>query len=205
MQTSSRRSPCPVCGRTKDADCRWNDTTILCHQGSSQGPPAGLKTGEVITVEGRSWALIKRDGGFDGAAAVFKPHKPKRRRGRPSTKQRPKAPKPAIDPVLLATQKAMAGVMENVERALAVPEFVHSKPDELRRDFELIDLAFLQVTEFKETVRKLASQYAQVREHLGALDTALKQLHWQRKDALNFRQIHLGELLSEHDRKFSHG
>jgi hypothetical protein len=28
---SSRRNPCPVCGRTKDGDCSWNENLVLCH------------------------------------------------------------------------------------------------------------------------------------------------------------------------------
>ncbi|MBD2204997.1 hypothetical protein H6G33_22550 [Calothrix sp. FACHB-1219] len=28
---SSHRKPCPICERTKDQDCRWNDDVVLCH------------------------------------------------------------------------------------------------------------------------------------------------------------------------------
>jgi hypothetical protein len=28
---SGRNRPCPVCGRTKDPDCRWNDEVVFCH------------------------------------------------------------------------------------------------------------------------------------------------------------------------------
>lgn len=28
---SNRHKPCPICGRTKDQDCRWNDQVVLCH------------------------------------------------------------------------------------------------------------------------------------------------------------------------------
>ncbi len=30
-QRSGQGHPCPVCGRTKDADCAWNDEIVLCH------------------------------------------------------------------------------------------------------------------------------------------------------------------------------
>ena len=43
MKASGRNNACPVCGRTKDADCRWNDTTILCHTGTD------LKPGDTLT------------------------------------------------------------------------------------------------------------------------------------------------------------
>ena len=44
MKASGRNNPCPVCGRVKDADCRWNDTTILCHTGTDLTP------GDTITI-----------------------------------------------------------------------------------------------------------------------------------------------------------
>ena len=79
MQTSSPARPCPCCGRTRDSDCRWNDTTILCHQGQSQGPPSHLKRGDTINIGGKQWAVIRFDGGFAGCAMVLKPHRGKAR------------------------------------------------------------------------------------------------------------------------------
>ena len=55
MQTSSPARPCPCCGRTRDSDCRWNDNTILCHQGQSHGPPSHLKRGDTINIGGKQW------------------------------------------------------------------------------------------------------------------------------------------------------
>ena len=32
MRSSGRNNPCPICGRVKDGDCRWNDGgLVLCH------------------------------------------------------------------------------------------------------------------------------------------------------------------------------
>lgn len=31
FQYSGRGNPCPICDRTKDGDCRWNDEVVLCH------------------------------------------------------------------------------------------------------------------------------------------------------------------------------
>jgi hypothetical protein len=31
FQHSGRNRPCPICSRTKDGDCRWNDEVVLCH------------------------------------------------------------------------------------------------------------------------------------------------------------------------------
>lgn len=32
FQRSRRHNPCPICGRTKDSDCSWNDEVFLCHE-----------------------------------------------------------------------------------------------------------------------------------------------------------------------------
>ena len=75
MQQSSRRTPCPSCGRTRDGDCRWNAGAIWCHQGSHNGPDPELRVGDVIDIDGKPWALLSRDAGFAGSAALFRPHR----------------------------------------------------------------------------------------------------------------------------------
>ena len=74
MQKSGRNNPCPSCGRVKDADCRWTDDVIFCHQGSSHGPDPNLKISDVIDIDGTPWALVKTGSGYDNQAHVFKPH-----------------------------------------------------------------------------------------------------------------------------------
>ena len=75
MKHSGSYNPCPSCGRTKDGDCRWSDDVIFCHCGSTHSPNQSLRIGDTIALNGAKWALIKTNGGFDGAAFVFKPHK----------------------------------------------------------------------------------------------------------------------------------
>ena len=57
-QYSSRRNPCPCCGRNVDSDCRWNDEVMFCHVGSRFAPPSHLKVGETLIVNGLEWALV---------------------------------------------------------------------------------------------------------------------------------------------------
>jgi hypothetical protein len=38
---SGKSRPCPICDRTKDADCRWNDNVFLCH--THIGTDAGIE------------------------------------------------------------------------------------------------------------------------------------------------------------------
>jgi hypothetical protein len=84
---SSKRNPCPICGRVKDTDCRirQDGQMVFCHRGKSQGPPERLKVGESVTdSEGRIWAYTgdSRDDSRDGA--VFVIHQERADHGLPS-------------------------------------------------------------------------------------------------------------------------
>jgi hypothetical protein len=91
---SSRKNPCPVCGRTKDSDCRWSDGELLHCRTYAK---THLKKGEIIHGnDGQRWAYLGDSDG--GRWAMFKPHKERYDRkpnltsfNKPSpTKQNPK-------------------------------------------------------------------------------------------------------------------
>ena len=72
---SSRRNPCPICGRTADGDCRIGEGLAVCHHGSSHQPPEGLRPGDVIEgCDGQRWAFTGETA--DGRASTFTPDKP---------------------------------------------------------------------------------------------------------------------------------
>jgi hypothetical protein len=73
LKQSSRRTPCPVCGRNTDGDCRFSDELILCHCGSRFDPPEHLQPGDVININGSPWALVRTGAGFAGSAHEFRP------------------------------------------------------------------------------------------------------------------------------------
>lgn len=76
--SSSRRHPCPICGRDSDGDCRVtaDGSRAICHYGSRFAPPAGLKPGDVIDgQDGQRWAFTGDTS--DGRAAHFTPDKPR--------------------------------------------------------------------------------------------------------------------------------
>ncbi len=87
---SSRRNPCPVCGRTKDSDCRISadELEVICHH------PKNLRTGEVITgADDQAWAFTANT--KDGRAGHFtldKPREGAQRLPRRSIQQRPAEP-----------------------------------------------------------------------------------------------------------------
>ena len=68
-KASSKRNPCPVCGRTKDGDCRQKSDQVICHH------PRDLAIGEVITRAGANWAFTRNTS--DGRGAHFVLDKPR--------------------------------------------------------------------------------------------------------------------------------
>jgi hypothetical protein len=70
LRRSSRNTPCPACGRIKDADCRWSDDWIACHSG---GAAHSLKLGETITLNGQRWFLAATDAGHSGRSHIYRP------------------------------------------------------------------------------------------------------------------------------------
>lgn len=87
LQPSSKANPCPICGRTKDGDCRTRDGLAICHRGSTHHPPEGLQAGDVVNGnDGQRWAFTGDTAG--GRAATFTIDKPRAR----ASQQRRTAP-----------------------------------------------------------------------------------------------------------------
>jgi hypothetical protein len=87
---SSRRNPCPVCGRTKDSDCRVSSDglEVICHH------PKDHRAGEVVTgADEGAWAFTGNT--KDGRAGHFTLDKPRygaQRLPRRSIQQQPTQP-----------------------------------------------------------------------------------------------------------------
>ena len=195
MQTSSPARPCPCCGRTRDSDCRWNDTTILCHQGQSHGPPSHLKRGDTIDIDGKQWAVIRFDGGFAGCAMVLKPHRG-RARSRAYRRLLEGTPPPMDKVGQLAAEELEQAIAE-VDRALAIPPLEFLRPDEMRRDFALVLETYESVSAFRKTVKKLARSRPCLRERKEVLDSAMKTLWGLCKAIEKFRRDQLGEAITD--------
>ncbi|HIK15388.1 MAG TPA: AAA family ATPase [Leptolyngbyaceae cyanobacterium M33_DOE_097] len=76
LNRSGKNSPCPVCERTKDADCRWREDFVLCHTfvDSDAGAPSFKYRG--ATKDGL-WGQYARQ-----PALTVDNQKPIRRRGK---------------------------------------------------------------------------------------------------------------------------
>ena len=179
-----------MCGRSKDGDCRFDDDVIFCHQGSSNGPPSNLHIGDVVNREGRDWALVKTNAGFAGVASVFKPHIPRPSRKKFSLSQRVDDEAKRKN-LINAQKKLIEGFIKLSQAALDVLDFESSPPDELKASFALIEKSYFQGKE----IREIIGFCPELKNWISLIDKANKQLLYQYKDQLSFRQNYLGEEL----------
>ena len=179
-----------MCGRIKDSDCRFDDDVIFCHQGSSNGPPSNLHIGDVVNREGREWALVKTNAGFAGVASVFKPHRPLPKRKHYSPSQRVDEDDKRRN-LINAQKKLIEGFIKLSQAALDVLDFESAPPDELKESFALIEKAYFQGKE----IREIVGFCPELKNWISLIDKANKQLLYQYKDQLSFRQNYLGEEL----------
>ena len=127
LQLSGRGNPCPICGRTKDNDCRWRDDWIACHSGAAAN---SLQSGQTIEVDGQRWYLSRVGGGHSGGAHIYKPDRPDRR---PSDGVRPAETALRADLAAGACRLHQADLRPRVHAALRLPPWDTCTPDQLRR------------------------------------------------------------------------
>jgi len=120
---SSRRNPCPVCGRTKDSDCRWDEKLLHCRTYAKEH----LRVGEVIRGhDGQQWAYLGDSDG--GRWAMFRPHRERRYDRKP--KSNPSAKRPTA-PSKPASKTAVAPptVAKKAPRPAGQQEFIYHDVD----------------------------------------------------------------------------
>ena len=195
MQSSKRNNPCPVCSRTKDADCRWNDDVILCHQGTSHGPPTHLKPGNTLDLDGHKWALVSIGGGFDGAAHVFRPHQERKQKIINSDWRDKKQELFDLSVKVTCGRIATDQFFAIAKKALDVLEFESAPLDELKESIALIYEAERQGLATQRELQSLIREDKDLKPLLEEVNSTLKEITYQRKDTDRFRRQMLGEVL----------
>ena len=195
MQKSGRNNPCPSCGRVKDADCRWSDDVIFCHSGSSHGPDQTLRVGDTVIIDSKQWALIKRNGGFDGGAFVFKPHQ-----------ERPDSVSTGINRQDILTKQAKRSIasvslerfFNAYRRAWDVKDFHILNAHQLSEAIQAIEGAARIGRELSLSVNQIWQQHHDLRDlHKGAFEACLSSINAQVADLAHFRTHYLGECPAE--------
>ena len=185
MKASGRNNPCPVCQRVKDADCRWNDTTILCHTGTDMRP------GDTLTIAGQQWAFIRHDGGFSGSAAVFKPHIP-----RPASS--PSAPIRRPEPFVDGLSRAQWDYVFNqfhkaFDTAWRLPDLYTCTPSELKDCIAVINEAQQMATAIRQWLSQVWRVFPDLDQcHRQRIDAELRHIAFIAEDLRSFQQNELG-------------
>ena len=197
MRSSGRNNPCPSCGRTKDGDCRWTDDVIFCHCGSSHSPSQSLRIGDTIALNGAKWALIKTNGGFDGAAFVFKPHQDKSVGSRRRVRESPRE---------LSTKQAKRSIASvSLERffdtyraAWDIKDFHTLNAHQLNEAIKVIEGAARIGRDLSRRVDKIWREHHDLRDlHKSAFEACLTSINAQVTDLAHFRTYYLGECPAE--------
>jgi hypothetical protein len=190
-QRSGPRNPCPACGRVKDADCAWNDDSILCHQGSEPRPTDKLRPGQTIEINGQLWALIRSNAGYSGCADLLKPHSDRK----PVLLS--KIEQVAYDSTL---NKATAHLASQRQIFLALVSKVrgHIDPywltlEELESQQIEQERAWLVGSAYTKEANIIGRHRVNHREDLRIVARLLKEVNYQRKDTRAFRSHYLGE------------
>ena len=187
MKASGRNNPCPVCSRVKDADCRWNDTTILCHSGTD------LRPGQTITIDGQVWAFIHHNGGFSGSAAVFKPHR-ERDKGAGFSR----TPNTAQELLSLQTKRHQwSDVLNQFFDAFNIawesPDFYNATPEQLHSAFAAISDAQNKAAALAPHLQSIWRDHHDLKQlHRLRINDCLKSIAYMAEDARRFQELDLG-------------
>ena len=187
MKSSGRNNPCPVCNRTKDTDCRWNDEVILCHSGTDLTP------GDTLHINGAEWAFIHHKGGFSGIAAVFKPHRELERSTRYG-----RTPNTAQELLSRQTKRSQwADILDQFhtafDNAWNAPDFYTATPEQLHSAFDVITDAQTKAAELRPYLQSIWRNHEDLAQlHRLRVEAQLKSIAHMAEDVRQFQELELG-------------
>jgi hypothetical protein len=193
---SSKKNPCPLCGRNTDGKCSHDDTRIECYPGDTFRPPADLRRGQVLEIEGRQWAVTSLAGGWSRSHVVLRPDrgreefKPGPTHSRPAAaRRRAHRESQAVEPVLL---DMFSRCRQWVQAALGIPEFVHSTLEEIRESRLIVTTAAEALAEMRQPLLEAKRERPELGRLLHAVDVWAKAVGYQRADLEHFWRRQLG-------------
>jgi hypothetical protein len=197
MKASSKKSPCPVCGRYTDDKCRSNDESILCYSGDKFGPSANLRKGDSIQALGKTWILISYNAGFSATSYLFVIDDGRYKKLSPQEKSQLNRKK-----VALARKAILAfrGIEDNFFLLLAPRDLFSLAPDEI----DYVEAFGNKLIELCENLEDFLSLNRIHIKQLGAIRGRLHQMRELLKgvqgDLGHFRRQFLGEPVQAHSR-----
>ena len=185
---SSKRNPCPVCGRDSDDKCRRSDELLSCYWGERFAPPAGLKLGQVLDIEGRHWAVMNLSGGFAGNSLILRPHVDQHD-FKPAQRQQRQREAAVLAPAL---REVFGKVRAYVHASLAVLELEQATADELRRDQQLLAATRRHLQELRAPLVLARREDPSLARMVSAVDHWLRLVSFQAADMESFNRWMLG-------------
>lgn len=183
MQRSSKKTPCPVCGRTKDGDCAWSSDVIFCHSGSD------LSISQTITIDGKPWALVKLNAGFSGQAAVFRPH---REGFKPSGNRNADLDAKARRSI---ASFSITRFLDRFKQCWDIPDFHTLNAEEFNAAKQLIDDTAAEAVTLSRTLPALWRQHPDMADlYRWRVESCFKNIKAQREDAHHFASHYIGEV-----------
>lgn len=192
MKASSKKSPCPVCGRHTDDKCRFNDESILCYSGDKFGPSSNLRKGDSIQAFGKAWILISYNAGFSATSYLFVIDDGRYKKLSPQEKSQLNRKK-----VALARKAILAfrEIEDNFFLFLAPRDLFSLAPDEI----DYIEAFSSKLIELCENLEDFLSLNRIHIKQLGAIRGRLQQMRGLLKrlqgDLGHFREQFLGEVV----------
>lgn len=181
LHYSSKHTPCPICSRNKDGDCRWCDEWIACHTGAAAN---NLQPGQTIEAEGQTWYLSRIGGGHSGMAHVYRPHRP----GQLQKARRRSQADPDLLAKVRASRRFYAAMRPRVHAALRLPLWEHCTAVEMRLVADTFDAA-QQLIHHLHQARRIDPSLTHL---LPIARHWLKALSYQLTDLKQFRRHQLG-------------
>ena len=194
MQISKRNNPCPVCGRNKDSDCRWDDDVIFCHNGTNFAPPDHLKVGDTLTLDGVVWALVKTNSGHTGLCHVFKLHRPLDKKYKPYNPVQKKQEKEQQEYLFREGVAATEAYIALANKALEVISYEYCNLEQIKESKALINRAFDEGKELRKILVGIKRFNKNIEEFIELFDEKYRRIKYQKNASDNFCWQHLGEI-----------
>lgn len=187
-QSSGRRQACPICSRNTDDKCRWRDELIACHAGDRFGPPAGLRLGDVLNVQGAPWAVVGLNGGFSGQAVLFRPHVD-RHSFSPQQQRREARVQAALVPTLEAL---FAWCRRCVQLCLAMPPLEGCTLKQIQAEISHARSTLENLVDLRGPLVRARREAPGLSRFVGAVDHWIRLITHQAQDLERFLRCELG-------------
>jgi hypothetical protein len=192
MQHSSKRNPCPVCGRNTDDKCRWNSSTILCYCGSVFHPPQDISIGQFLQINENRWKLISYYSGFSNASYLFAKVNESELLS-PLQRYRKKAEARVVAKQnIVEYKKSFIDIRKLMHKCFAVKDPQLLKLHEIEEAKKLFAVAIKECSSLLQFIAENKSRITLKKSQVFALNYWGKMLDYGLKDILLFERVYLG-------------